>query len=534
MTGTMDRRTGRRAAAAALLMFLSGIGPIPLAAQTADSAGGRSASPAAPVPGEGRGWLGDAPASAALPADHWAVRAAARAEALGLADNYLPAQGAVPRAVVLRVLEHASAEAAGRPAFARLAAGWLARFREEFPEYGTDEDGDALFVPVNGRAAVGWADEEGRLSPAIGYFGAREHPERMPALSSPRVDVAAGTQNRRNLAAWALGRWDERGADVARWEAVGSIGPVALSAGRQPVSYGWGDGGGIVFGAPLMPRVEAQTLRPVRLPGLLRAFGGVTLNTFATHVGGRRHPDEPWLWGARLAFQPHRRLTFAVNRGSLFGGDEAAITPGRLAGMFLGVIRSRFENQVVSFEGRWRLPTDSILPATVYLEWGADDGAGALDEVPAQVGGIFFPALPGLPEVAAGIEGARFAGVCCGHGPWYFNSTHPGNWARGTWPLGHPLGGEGWEAAAYARAELMDARLRVNLRGYARDRSEESLGFYGGGNLYSPDRTGRSTGFRAEGAWRLAPRTELRALLAREAGDGWSERQAEGFLSVFF
>ena len=29
-------------------------------------------------------------------------------------------------------------------------------------------------------------------------------------------------------------------------------------------------------------------------------------HTFASQVGGTRHPDEPWLWGARLAFQPHR------------------------------------------------------------------------------------------------------------------------------------------------------------------------------------------------------------------------------------
>jgi Capsule assembly protein Wzi len=533
-TGGSGRGRARRTAAGALLMFLSIFGPFPLHSQ--DSA---AVADTAVVVTDGgiqvaRGWR-DAPASPLLPPDHWAVRAAVRAEALGLADNYLPAQNAVPRAVVFAALERAAANAAERPGLEGLTGGWLARFREEFAEFGEDAAGDALLVPVNGRAAAGWADEEGRLSPAIGYFvGARRDPEPVPALSTPRLDLAAGTGDGRHAAVWALGRWDERGVDLARWEAVVSAGPVALSAGKQRVAYGWGEGGSVVLSDNAMPRVELQTLRPVHLPGFLRRFGGVALNTFVSRTGGRRHPDEPWLWGARLAFQPHRRLTFAINRASLFGGDEE-VTAERVLKMFLGVIRgTSFENQVVSFEGRWRLPTDAFLPATAYLEWGADDGAGALDEVPAHVAGILLPALPGLPEVAGGAEFARFAPVCCGHGPWYFNSSHPGNWARGTRPLGHPLGGEGWEAAAYARADLLDARLRVHLRGFARDRSDESLATLGGGNLYVPARTGGSTGFRAEAAYRFRPHAELRAAGRYESGDGWSERAVDAAVSVFF
>ncbi|HEX6909765.1 MAG TPA: hypothetical protein VF142_05210, partial [Longimicrobium sp.] len=107
--------------------------------------------------------------------------------------------------------------------------------------------------------------------------------------------------------------------------------------------------------------------------------------------------------------------------------------------------------------------------------------------------------------------------------------------ARGTRTLGHPLGGEGWEAAAYARADLLDARLRLHVRGFARDRSDDSLNEdYGGGNLFTPQRTGGSTGFRAEAAYRVRPRAELRAAARREAGDGWSERAFDAAVSVFF
>ena len=482
-----------------------------------------------------RAFPADAPASPLLAPDHWAVRAAARAEALGLADGWLPAQGAAPRAAVFAALERAEAVArAERPRHAALAAAWLARFREEFAEYGDDLQGDALLVPLNGRAGGGWADERGVLSPAAGYQDSRQDPEPLPAVRTPRAELALATGDRRRASLFAVARWDEGGFDLPRWEAALSLGPVGVSAGRQPVAYGWSEGGGVVLSPNAVPRVEAQTLRPVRLPGFLRVFGGVSLHVFASRTGGFRHPDEPWLGGARLSFQPHRRLSFAVNRAALFGGDEP-LTARRVAGLLVGVIdNSTFENQVLSFEGRWRLPTDAILPATVYAEWGADDGAGALDEVPGRIVGIFLPALPGAPEVAAGAEYARLEPACCGHGPWYFNYSFQGNWARGVRPLGHPLGGEGWEAAGYARAELLDARLRVDVRGFARERWDDSYAALGGGNLFSPARTGRSTGFRAAAAYRLAPRAEVRAAARREAGDGWTERGFETQLSLFF
>lgn len=525
------RETRRLAGGGVLLLALCVCGGGALAAQavppdTAARVDVRSLDAHAPHAGS---------ASPLLPPEHWAVRAAERADALGLAGDFFPAQDAVPRGVVLDALEQAAARARERsPGLARLARGWLDRFREEFPEYGEDAEGDALLLPANGRVGAGFSDERGRLSPVIGYQATRGEPRPVPDVSTPRVDLAAAVRAGPHAVGWIHGRWQEGGADVARWEAVAQAGALALSAGKQPVSYGWGEGGGVVLASTLLPRVELRTVRPLRPGGLLRWAGAISVHTFASRMGGTRHPDEPWLWGARVAFQPHARLSFAVNRASIFGGDEV-VTAEKLLKMAVGVIRgTQFENQVLSFEGRLRLPTESVLPATLYLEWGADDGAGALNELPGQVLGVFFPALPGAPALAAGAEYARFPVACCGHGPWYLNSSHTGNWARGSRPLGHPLGGEGWEAAAYARADLLDARLRVQLRGFARHRSDESLATLYGGNLYTPGREGRATGFTARAAWRLTPRAELRAAAFGESGDGWSERGVDASVSLFF
>lgn len=530
------RRAGvRRAARAGSLLFvLNVIGQDSL----------RSQALPLPAADSARTQKGDAPAahrhhaataSPLLPPGHWALRAAERAEAMGLADGWLPAQVAAPRGAVLDALERAAEVAEGRSArLEELTGGWVARFREEFPEYGEDAEGDALLLSVNGHASAGYAGERGRLSPAVGYLGTRQEPQPVSDVSTARAEAGGAVRAGRHAAAYLEGRWDADGADVARWEAVAQAGPVALSFGKQPVAYGWGEGGGVVLSPTLLPRVEAQTVRPVRLPGALRVFGGVSAHTFASRLGGSRHPDGPWLWGARLAFQPHRRLSFAVNRAALFGGEEA-VTAEKVLKMLAGAIRGgTFENQLLSLEARWRLPTDGVLPATLYLEWGADDGAGALEEAPGRVAGVLLPALPGVPEVAAGAEVARFDVGDGEHGAWYFHATLDGNWARGSRPLGHPLGGEGWEAAAYARAELMRARLRVEARGFARERGESTYTEFAGGNLYSRARTGRSAGARGSLAYRLRPHAELRAAGRTEAGDGWSEGALDLALSLYF
>jgi hypothetical protein len=177
---------------------------------------------------------------------------------------------------------------------------------------------------------------------------------------------------------------------------------------------------------------------------------------------------------------------------------------------------------------RWRLPTDAALPVTAYAEWGADDGAGALDEQPGWVAGVMLPAIPGVPQLSAGVEAAGFS-ACCGHGAWYFNSTFPGNWARADEPLGHPLGGEGREGVVYAAADL-DGRIRLNGRAWRRQREDEVRG----GTLFWPRRTGRSRGGEVDAALRLGGHLETRIAWRHETGEGWRERALYVALSALF
>jgi hypothetical protein len=469
-------------------------------------------------------------ASPLLPPDHWAVRAAARLEGMGLAPGYLPAQRAVPRQTVALVLERAAERTArGRPDLAYLTEGWWTRFREEFREYGEDLPAPGL-APLGsfaGAGAQGWA---GRLEPRV-----RDDP---PAPIPDRTEGAARVQ-----VAWAAGRHfagaseetfgTDAGADVPRWELVAAAGNVALSVGDQPVAYGWGRAGGFVFADPdPLPRVELQTTAPTRLGGPLGFLGTMSFHAFASRLDEDRHAGDPWMWGARLALRPRERLTLGVTRGAIFGGDVAEVTPGRLLRSLAGVIDQSFDNQILSFDLRWRLPTERAAAATLYVEWASDDAGGGLNEQPAVLAGMYLPALPGMPNVALGLEHARIA-RCCGHGSWYFHTEFRGYWAREGRPLGHPLGGGGSETRLYADADLYDALLRVTADAFVRDRAQ--LAYDGSpGTLFAPDRTGTGGGASLGVEWRLSHRGELRLRGAHEGGDGWREQTFQAELRYLF
>lgn len=477
-----------------------------------------------------------------LSEDHWAVRAAWRAEALGLA-RFLPAQRAVPRAAVADALAEAARTAeAGRPEYAALTRGWLRRFTDEFTEFGGESawrrgPGAAL---LGSALTAGAARAEGRLAPPVGVYDFRQPARELDDATRASLGWESGF----GLGRVAVASWDVRvetdgdgGASlrVPRWDAAVGARGWQLAVGEGPVGYGPSPGGGVVLSSPLfVPRLEVQTTRPTRLPWVLGALGSASLHTFVSRLDDARHPGEPWMWGARAAFQPHARFTVGISRASIFGGDsiDAGVTPENLLKMLVGVLSEEFENQLVAMDFRWRLPTERALPATLYLEWGADDGSGAWWDVPGIVGGAFFPALPGLSEVGLGAEYTYFGERCCGHGPWYYHSTFRGNWARGGLALAHPLGGDGSEAALYLRADLLDAALRLDARGFTRERGVEPGTRTG--NLFAPERGGRSLGFTVNAAVRLLPRAELRAASFLEDGDGWSERRFEARLGYFF
>jgi hypothetical protein len=320
-------------------------------------------------------------------------------------------------------------------------------------------------------------------------------------------------------------------------ELVTGIGPVSLSVGRAPGQTGFASpGGGVVFGGEaLRDRVAFQIYRPVDI-----YIGLLTFDLSLGTVGAPHHAANTLLWEWSLQYQPVPRLTFALQAGIMMGGETWEQLTGspftfsdflRAISYQGGYKGNGAENNIVSASVRWRLPTESWVPLTVYLDWGADDNGGAWLQVPGIDFGVFIPSLPFAPEVSVGIEASFFGEICnertggtfCRSWALYWY-THTYSWTVGDSPLGHRMGGNGRELFLYAAADLLDAKLLVRGDAFLRDRFS--------GNLYAPY-NGWSGGFDLQATWRVGI-GEVGVNGRFEAGNGWTAGGAGARVAVFF
>jgi hypothetical protein len=464
-----------------------------------------------------------------LPPEHWAVRAAARLDGVGLVTGFLPANQAAPMYMVWAALEEGARRAEiERPAMAALAKGWKEKFQSEW--YGIDERGLLRFLGANASAGYQWDG----VSPEPAAVPPQAWSLTPPKDSTPFVaaEAAGALADYLALSVAPIGTtWQLRWAG----ELVTGIGPVSLSVGRAPGQTGFASpGGGVLLGGEsLRDRVAFQIYRPVDI-----YIGLLTFDVSLSRLGSPHHAANTLLWEWSLQYQPVPRLTFAVQSGIMMGGSTWETLSGSpfTFSDFLHVITYRgngYENNVFSVSGRWRLPTESWVPLTAYLDWGGDDNGGAWLQAPGIDAGIFIPSLPFAPEVSVGLEGSFFGEVCkeqtggtfCRSPGYSLNwYTHTYSWTQGDLPLGHRMGGNGRELFLYAAADLLDARLLIRGDVFLRDRFSV--------NLYAPY-TGRSGGFDLQATWRIGI-GEVGVNGRLEAGSGWTAGGAGAHAAVYF
>jgi hypothetical protein len=454
-------------------------------------------------------------ASVTLPAEHWAVEAARRAEALGLTHSFVPARRSVPRHVVAAALRDAVATAEReRAELVPLTRGWLTRLESELPELTAAAGGPHL---QGGRAYGRAMGERGRARPWRTYDGIQGGAP-LPEDSGVRFGAVLAAGASPHLAAMLQPEAGSGGAELARGELVAGVRGVTLSLARTPVGYGYGGEGVVLAGRGAFDLIQLETPEPFRLPGALRHAGRFGVHAFLSRIREGRHPGDPYFYGIAGVWQPHPRASISILRGSMLGGDsiDTPVTVRNVARSFIGHNLLEFENEVVSGLFRYRLPSERWLPLTAYLEWGAEDAAGAWRDVPGRIFGVLVPAVPGAPALAIGAEYAAFGGSCCGNGPWYWHAWHPGGWVLEDRMLGHSLGGHGREVLGYTQVDLAPVDLRIVGRGFRRERLEE--------NLFWPARAGQSSGASVQLQWRPTRSLELELSGSGEWGSGWSER----------
>lgn len=468
-----------------------------------------------------------------LPVGHWSVDVARRLDA---ADRDVAFDGGMrtpPLADVLAVVTRAAA----RPtddATRRLARGALARLREEFREIVPADSGAQPDVALGGALGVGVARATGRLRPGGGLLESVAFPPTpLPTASDVVAQAALGARVGRRVSLRVSVDAPDGRARVTDAQAVVAAGPIGLWAGRRAPAYGPSALGGVtVGGAASFDGAGAYLLKARALPTrYLRWIGPWHAEIFTARLDSNGAQRHPWFAGGRLSIAPLRVLQLGWSRGVIFGGDDNyAITPSRLLDVaFIGFRRgqSGFEDQVMSFDARVT-PVIAGVPVVAHLEWGAEDAAGAMSQVPGIIAAIELPAVPRAEWLGLGVERASFPHSCCGNPEWARHHVFIEGWtARGAL-IGHPLGGEGRQLAAYARAEPFDARLRLRASAFTRLRGEE--------NLFAPDRAGRSRGASASAAWR-AGRVEAQAsgVVERGAsGAAWRAGALSGGVRVLF
>lgn len=468
-----------------------------------------------------------------LPRDHWAVRALERLNALGLAPDYLPAQHAVPRTEAATHLLSAVAAAAGRPELQALVLGWCERFVDEFPDVVAARDSLGWPHAFQGSGfRLGYVSRTGVARPGTRNTGWSATPS--PDVVGPEATVVARLTPAPWMGLLLETRADGDGVSLDSWAVSVPAGPFGVVVGRQPVTYGAAESGVITLSGPEpFTGVQVYTLRPFRFPWIFRHMGTWSAHTFLSRLSEPRHPGDPWLWGANLEWRPHRRLTLSGNRVAIFGGDSVPVptTPRTIFEMLWGdtqvdasdVVRetNAFENQSASIEIAFHPPTEAILPLRLYVETGMEDTdvKRGLKDSPGFVAGVSVPAVPGAVWLQVGFERTNIAYTApeTKNGVWYQHFAHKGGWALDEGPLGHPLGGHGYESMGFARADLLDSRLRLAGRYFERNRGEQ--------NLYAPARRGRSNGFAVELQWRFRPWGELEMSGYRESGGSWEENR---------
>jgi protein-tyrosine phosphatase len=463
---------------------------------------------------------------------HWSYDAIRRLTAAGVAPASSDhALAPVTRWHALRVFTAAEAAAADRPVLSRRAAGYRRLLLAE---------GDTSGLLAGSRLSAGWVAARGEALGGDGYYifedweGARP----LPAVSAPLV-AWSGWGHLHPRVAWNLDAGQVAGRLTIRTATVAAAaGPVDLWAGRRAMRYGIGRGGGTVLGGALLEPpdlahrttytfqgIGGQVREPFHFPAFLRFLGPARIEASLGRIARNGLVDGPWVAFGRLTGSPFTdRIVLGINRGAIFGGADNPVTPGRLVGLLIGVHGGHvgeFENQVFSTILGFRPPLGPHLPLALYVEWGMDDTADAVRDVPAVVAGVDLAAVPGLPALSLGVERTSFAQSCCGNPIWYRSVFFRGSWADGGRLFAHPLGGHGREWLAHAALALPahGAVARADL--FRRERYHE--------NLFAFERMGGSTGVAASVQLWRGPHT-VRIDGTVERGDGWSlERLAAAF-----
>jgi hypothetical protein len=453
---------------------------------------------------------------------HWTREALRRLAAAGVAPPASdPAYAPVTRQHARAVFRFVQ-DSTGGGRFAGMAAEYDRLLRAE---------ADTVGPLAAFRFSAGWAAARDEVLGGDGYYVGEDWEGAVPIADTnePAATVAAHGYLGDHIA-WAVdggrlgGRWRTGSAVLSA-----GLGPFDGWVGRRPLDYSLGRGGSTVLGGGLsdVPGLAFRSRHvfdgaglhvrePFRIP-LLGFLGPTRIEMAGGRLPRNGHVERPYVVFGRLMGTPFSpRFTLGINRGAIFGGEGNPITAGRLLGLLAGIHGGdygEFENQVISVLMRYRPPFGAV-PVQAYVEWGMDDTAGAVKNMPAVIAGAEIVSPPGAEPIVLGLEYTRFPASCCGNPIWYRSVFFRGSWGDEGRLFAHPLGGHGREVLAHARYDLPGRGFFAGGSAFARARGHE--------NLFAPEREGRSWGGGLSLEYAAGGRGSIRVDGGLERGASWT------------
>jgi len=256
------------------------------------------------------------------------------------------------------------------------------------------------------------------------------------------------------------------------------LGPVAVSAGRQPFVWGPGHDGGFLLtrNAAPVPTLRLGLTAPHAFEGWWAWLGTWDFS----YLLGRLEPDrvvpKPYLTGLRVLWMPTARLELGASRTILLGGEGR---PGLSWTDYLAILGGRniangpdTSDSIAALDAAYTLRFPGGQAARLYAEWAGEDEAHQfhLPTKPAVRGGLYLAGIgPGGRFTARGEFAATdvlYDHAMWGHDFWYAHGTYQSGYTYRGRILGDAMG-----------ADARTARLWIGRPG-VRSESEVMLGWY--------------------------------------------------------
>jgi len=241
--------------------------------------------------------------------------------------------------------------------------------------------------------------------------GEYQHAAAPPAVT-PNVQAAIAANDQIPLVPAATPTTTNRFQLLDSYLSFGFSG-FQISAGRQSMWWGPGQGGPLLFSDNALPveMVRISRAVPIRLPSIFSLMGPMRSEFFFGKLEGHHFPARPFIHGQKISFKPTPNLEFGFSRAVIFAGIPQPLTWGTFLNSFFATTsgnpdpRNKPGDKRAGFDFSYHIPGLRKW-LVLYSDSLADDDPSPLANPrrAAMSPGIYMPQIPGIRKLDLRVE----------------------------------------------------------------------------------------------------------------------------------